>query len=61
MFTNTVAFIVVFTVAVAGAILAPLTNAPEPTTWILSMAVLTAVSVGFARPARGERLPPGVA
>jgi len=60
MFRSTIAVTVVFTLVVAGALLAPLTSAPEPTTWILSMAVM--IGVGLARPAKGHgRLPPGIA
>ena len=50
----------VFVVVAAAALLLPLTNAPEPATWIASLLLLIAMGTAVARPARRGRLPPGI-
>jgi len=50
----------VFSVVATAALLAPLTNAPEPATWIASLILLIAMGTAVARPTRRKRLPPGI-
>jgi hypothetical protein len=50
-----------FGLVAAAALLLPLTDAPEPVTWIACLTLLIVLGAAVARPSRRGRLPPGIA